>query len=76
MSEEKVKEKELKKLSKEILVKQIQQANEIVKQAQEQIIQLQNRVQQEIGIAGLAKHYLDTFELPEKIEEKKSLEVQ
>lgn len=58
-------------LSKELLTNQIKMAEEFIDQAQKQIVNLQNQIQQQLGIAGLAKHLLSTFELPEKAEEKK-----
>jgi hypothetical protein len=66
-----------KTLSKELLQNQIKNAESFIEQAQKQISNLQNQVQQQLGIAGLAKHLLETFTLPEKevVEEKKELEV-
>lgn len=68
MSEEKV---EKKKLSKELLDKQIKSAEEFVNYANGQITQLQSQVQQNIGIANFARHLLSQFDLPEKVEEPK-----
>lgn len=67
--------KELKRLSKELLNSQIKTAEEFIDQAQKQIINLQNQIQQQLGISGLAQHLLTNFDFPEKIEEKKELEV-
>jgi hypothetical protein len=66
-----------KTLSKELLQNQIKNAESFIEQAQKQISNLQNQVQQQLGVAGLAKHLLETFTLPEKevVEEKKELEV-
>jgi hypothetical protein len=57
-------------LSKELLNNQIKMAEEFIENAQKQIVSLQNQVQQQLGIAGLARHLLSTFELPEKVEAK------
>ena len=59
-------------LSKELLSNQIKMAEEFIEQAQKQILNLQNQMQQQLGVSGLAKHLLSTFHFPETIEEKKA----
>ena len=74
MSEEKMKDIELKDLSKDVLERQIQASEQLIQQSQNQIIQLQNQIQQQHGIAGLARHILEKFNIPDakKPEEAKS----
>lgn len=62
----------LKILSKELLKKQIQGAEDFIQEAQQHILRLQSQIQQNLGVAGLAKHLLETFELPDKVEEPKN----
>lgn len=74
MSDEKkpeAKDKELKKLTKELLRGQIKSAEEQIVAATNQIEELQKHIQRELGVAGFAKHLLNQFELPEKAEEPK-----
>jgi hypothetical protein len=73
MSEEQ--KKELKTLSKDLLTKQLNAAKEFIELAQKQIKKLEEEIQRNIGIAGLANHLINEFDLPEKQPESKKLEV-
>lgn len=75
MSDEKQKDVELKKLSKELLNQQIATAEGIISSYQAEVVRLQNNIQQQLGIAAFSRHLLANFDLPEKVEAPKSLEV-
>jgi hypothetical protein len=60
----------LKVLTKDLLRNQLNETEKFIENAQSQIIKLQNQVQQSLGVAGLAKHLLEAFNLPEKDETK------
>ena len=70
MSEEIKTDKTFKKLSKHFR-DQIKLAEDTIVEARRQIQEAQNRIQRELAVIGYAQHILDTFELPDKIEEPK-----
>lgn len=74
MSEEK-KDKELKKLSREILEAQIVDGQNFVRAAQQQIAGLTQQIQQQIGVIGFAQHFLKEFDIPSIPATKTPLEV-
>jgi hypothetical protein len=62
------KDNALKVLTRQLLQEQIQAAEKFIEGAQQQVTTLQQQIQQQLGVAGLAKHILSTFEIPEKEE--------
>lgn len=72
MSEEK---KETKKLSREILQKQVEETQRGIDYAQRTIATLQQQLQQQQGILSFTQHLLTQFDIPSIPEEKKPLEV-
>ena len=73
MSDEKVKDVELKDFTKETLEKQVEAGEKFIVQVRQEIVRLENEVQQQLGIVGFAKHLLSKFKLPEA--KKPDLEV-
>jgi len=59
------KDKVLEVFDKAVLVKQVKTAEDIIKQAQEQVVKLQAQIQQQLGVLALSKHLLSNYELPE-----------
>lgn len=68
---EEKKDKELKKLSKELLNRQITESDNAIEYARQNIVQLTTQLHQQEGVRDYAKHLLAQFELPEKVEEAK-----
>lgn len=76
MSETKETKKELLKLSKEKLRKQLEDGQNALQWAHTKIVELQEQAQRQIGINGYVQHLLEAFDLPEKAEtDKPTLEV-
>lgn len=76
MSNEKEKTKELKKLSREILVKQVEESKRGIVYAQQGILQFQQQLQQQQGVLNYAEHLLAQFDIPSIPEEKKKPELE
>lgn len=64
MSDVKEKDKELKKLSREILEKQIEESHKAINYAQQNILALTQQLQQQQGILRYAEHLLSQFDIP------------
>jgi len=65
MSETKEKDKELKKLSREILTKQIEESQKAINYAQQSILAFQQQTEQQRGVLAYAQHLLAQFDIPE-----------
>lgn len=61
---------ELKDLSKDTLTRQIQQAQSLVTEYEQEIVRLQNQIQQQVGIAGFAQHLLTKFKIADAKKEE------
>lgn len=74
MSDTKAKDKELKKLSREILTKQVEESQIAINQAVQNLTQLQQQIEQQKGVLAYAQHLLTQFDIPEapKDEPKKT----
>jgi len=78
MSDVKEKDKELKKLSREILTKQIEESSKVINQAQQNVMQIQQQIEQQRGVLAYAQHLLAQFDIPEapKEDPKKTPELE
>ena len=72
------KDKELKKLSREILNKQIEESRKAIHYAQQSIISFTQQLQQQQGILNYAEHLLAQFDIPSEPKEdpKKKTELE
>ena len=76
MSDVKAKDKELKKLTKEILAKQIQESRNAINYAQQNILVFTQQLQQQQGVLNYTEHLLAGFDIPsEPKPEEPKLEV-
>lgn len=67
MSDENKKDVELKKLTKELLQKQIEESSKHIEYAQKQIATLTEQIQQQVGVANYANHLLKQFDIPVEV---------
>lgn len=58
------KDKEQKKLTREILQRQIDESERVILQTQRQLAILGDQLQQQMGAANYARHILANFEVP------------
>lgn len=68
--------KEPKVLSKEVLQKQIKESESFIQQVQNQISQLQQQLQQQLGVLGYSQHLLKQFDIPSVPEKPKTPEIE
>jgi gluconate kinase len=77
MSNENKKDKELKRLSREILTKQVEESQRAINYAQQSIVAFQQQLQQQQGVLGYAQHLLAQFDIPaEPKEDPKKTELE
>lgn len=69
MSNELEKDKELKKLSREILNKQIEESRRAINYAQQSIVAFTQQLQQQQGVLNYAEHLLAQFDIPSEPKE-------
>jgi hypothetical protein len=69
------KDKELKTLTREILVKQIEESRRVIIQVQQNIVSLSQQLQQQQGVLNYAEHLLAQFSFPGTEPAKSPLEV-
>ena len=70
MSDVKEKDNEQKKLSKEILEKQIAESKRFIEYAQSQVATFQAQIQQQVGVLGFSEHLLKQFDIPSEPKEE------
>lgn len=64
------KDKELKKLSREILNKQIEESQKVINSTQQTIVQFQQQIEQQRGVLAYAQHLLAQFDIPSEPKEE------
>jgi len=74
MSEENKKE-EVKKLTRDILNKQVEESRKAINYAQQSIAAFTQQLQQQMGILNYAEHLLKQFDIPEGTAPEKPFEV-